>query len=139
MYKSIFKTLAILICVITVPFLLAWYGFGFYLTAISTTLGIFYLSKFFAQDIGHLKIAMLNFLFLYLELVIFAYLLDHYVDYKLSVLHEGSMEYEKYLELWIADGGRDLMPILGFMRSFGYSLSLYVGLKIVVCLKKLKT
>lgn len=49
------------------------------------------------------------------------------------------MEYEKYLNLWVWDGGRDLMPILGFIRSFTYSLSLYVVLKIVVLFKKLKT
>ena len=139
MNKSILKTLVILICVITVPFCLAWHGFGFYLTAISTTIGVFYLSKFFGQDISHLKIALFNFLFLYLELVIFAYVYDHYIDYKLSVLHEGSMEYEKYFSLWVWDGGRNLMPILGFMRSFVYSLSLYVVLKIVVIFKKLKT
>ena len=139
MNKSILKTLVILICVITVPFCLAWHGFGFYLTAISTTIGVFYLSKFFGQDISHLKIALFNFLFLYLELVIFAYVYDHYIDYKLSVLHEGSMEYEKYFNLCVWDGGRNLMPILGFMRSFVYSLSLYVVLKIVVLFKKLKT
>ena len=67
MKKSILKTLVILICVITVPFCLAWHvclawhDFGFYLTAISTTIGVFYLSKFFGQDISHLKIALLNF------------------------------------------------------------------------------
>jgi hypothetical protein len=49
------------------------------------------------------------------------------------------MEYEKYFNLWVWDGGRNLMPILGFMRSFAYSLSLYVVLKIVVLFKKLKT
>jgi hypothetical protein len=49
------------------------------------------------------------------------------------------MEYEKYLNLWVWDGGRDLMPILGFIRSFTYSLSLCVVLKIVVLFKKLKT
>ena len=139
MNKSNLKTLVILICVITVPFCLAWHGFGFYLTAISTTIGVFYLSKFFGQDISHLKIALFNFLFLYLELVIFAYVYDRYIDYKLSVLHEGSMEYEKYFNLWVWDGGRNLMPILGFMRSFVYSLSLYVVLKIVILVKKLKT
>jgi len=139
MNKSILKTLVILICVITVPFCLAWHGFGFYLTAISTTIGVFYLSKFFGQDISHLKIALFNFLFLYLELVIFAYVYDHYIDYKLSVLHEGSMEYEKYFNLWVGDGGRNLMPIFGFMCSFAYSLSLYVVIKIVVLFKKLKT
>ena len=119
------------------PFLFgtAWHGFGFYLTAISTTIGVFYLSKFFGQDISHLKIALFNFLFLYLELVIFAYVYDRYIDYKLSVLHEGSMEYEKYFNLWVWDGGRNLMPITGFMRSFVYSLSLYVVLKIVVLFK----
>jgi hypothetical protein len=139
MNKSNLKTLVILICVITVPFCLAWHGFGFFLTAISTTIGVFYLSKFFGQDISHLKIALFNFLFLYLELVIFAYVYDRYIDYKLSVLHEGSMEYEKYFNLWVWDGGRNLMPILGFMRSFVYSLSLYVVLKIVILFKKLKT
>jgi hypothetical protein len=139
MNKSNLKTLVILICVITVPFCLAWHGFGFFLTAISTTIGVFYLSKFFGQDISHLKIALFNFLFLYLELVIFAYVYDRYIDYKLSVLHEGSMEYEKYFNLWVWDGGRNLMPILGFMRSFVYSLSLYVVLKIVILVKKLKT
>jgi hypothetical protein len=117
---------------------LAWHDFGFYLTAISTTIGVFYLSKFFGQDISHLKIALLNFLFLFLLFGMPDFVLDLYIDYKLSVLHEGSMEYKKYFNLSIDREWKSLVPVISFMSSFAYSLLLYVVLKIFVLFKKIK-
>jgi hypothetical protein len=139
MKNSIFKTLVIVICVIAVPLFLQGFGLSnFFPTAISITVGVIYLSKFFGQDIGHLKMALLNFLFLFLLFGIPDFVLDLYIDYKLSVLHEGSMEYKKYFNLSIDREWKSLVPVISFMSSFAYSLWLYVVLKIVVLFKKIK-
>jgi len=89
---------------------------------------------------------VLNFVTLYMLLVVGTLLYDKYLDYKVMQfdidhdsffsLSEQTPEQQRYMSLVVNDLSRNLMPIWGFIVSLGSTLVLLIITKIVFLIKK---
>ena len=109
--------------------------------------GIYCTSKFFKQNLSNLRLAFINFLTIYLLIIISVLVYDLYLTYKVSTFdldgffttEEWTPEYAKYSGKLVNDLGRNFAPITGFITSFLYSIFFFIVLTLGKIIKRKKT
>ena len=111
--------------------------------------GIYYVSKFSKWNPSNLRLALINFVVIYLLIIIGVFIYDVYLSYKVSTFdldgdgfftgEEWTPEYAKYSAKLVNDLGRNLVPITGFIISFLNSILFFVILTLGKIIKRRKT
>lgn len=108
--------------------------------------GIYYVSKFSKQNPSNLRLALINFVIIYLLIIISVCVYDIYLKYKVSTFdldgdgfftsEEWTPEYAKYSSRLVNDVGRNFAPITGFVFSFLHSIIFLVILTLCRMIKR---
>lgn len=98
------------------------------------------------KNTSKIKVAIVNFVAVYILFLLVIYCYDIYLEYRLGLFDlngdgffggaENTPEKEKYMSLVVNDAGRALAPFTGFLFSFLYSLLLLSILKVHGCVRK---
>ena len=121
-----------------------WISFGylwpFYLAIITISVLIISLSRYYKWKMGDLKFAALNFIVIYMLIVLSVFIYDAYLSYKLQSFDldqdgifsndELTPEASEYLSIWVNDLGRNLAPYTGFIFTFIYTIICLVVIKL---------
>ena len=108
--------------------------------------GIYYVSKFSKRNPSDLRLALINFVIIYLLIIISVCLYDIYLKYKVSTFdldgdgfftsEEWTPEYAKYSSRLVNDVGRNFAPVTGFIFSFLHSILFFVILTLYRIIKR---
>ena len=108
--------------------------------------GIYFASIFSKRNPSNLKLALINFIIIYLLIIISVCVYDIYLEYKVSTFdldgdgfftsEEWTPEYAKYSSRLVNDLGRNLAPITGFIFSFLHSILFLVILTLCRIIKR---
>ena len=111
--------------------------------------GIYYVSKFSKRNPSNLRLALINFVVIYLLIIIGVFVYDAYLKYKVSTFdldgdgfftsEEWTPEYAKYSSRLVNDLGRNLAPITGFIISFLNSILFFIILTLGKIIRRRKT
>ena len=125
------------------------YPFTLFLIPTAITVGIYYASKFSKWNLSNLRLTFINFVTIYLFIIISVLVYDVYLTYKVSTFdldgdgffttEESTPEYAKYSGKLVNDLGRNLAPITGFITSFLYSILFFIVLTLGKIIKRKKT
>ena len=125
------------------------YPFTLFLIPTAITVGIYYTSKFSKWNLSNLRLTFINFVTIYLFIIISVLVYDVYLTYKVSTFdldgdgffttEESTPEYAKYSGKLVNDLGRNLAPITGFVFSFLHSILFFVVLTLGKIIKRKKT
>ena len=124
----------------------AGYPFTLFLIPTAIAVGIYYASKFSKQNPSNLRLALINFVIIYLLIIISVCVYDIYLSYKVSTFdldgdgfftsEEWTPEYAKYSSKLVSDVGRNFAPVTGFIFSFLHSILFLVILTLCRIIKK---
>ena len=124
----------------------AGYPFTLFLIPTAIAVGIYYASKFSKQNPSNLRLALINFVIIYLLIIISVFVYDIYLKYKVSTFdldgdgfftsEEWTPEYAKYSSRLVNDVGRNFAPVTGFIFSFLHSILFLVILTLCRIIKK---
>lgn len=113
-------------------------------TAIAS--GIYFASKFSKWNPSNLRLALINFVIIYLLIIISVFVYDIYLKYKVSTFdldgdgfftsEEWTPEYAKYSSRLVNDVGRNFAPVTGFIFSFLHSILFFVILTLYRIIKR---
>ena len=127
----------------------AGYPFTLFLIPTAIAVGIYYASKFSKWNPSSLRLAFMNFVTIYLFIIISVLVYDIYLTYKVSTFdldgdgffttEESTPEYAKYSGRLVNDVGRNFAPITGFVFSFLHSILFFVVLTLGKIIKRKKT
>ena len=108
--------------------------------------GIYYVSKSSKWNPSNLRLALINFIIIYLLIIISVCVYDIYLKYKVSTFdldgdgfftsEEWTPEYAKYSSRLVNDVGRNFAPITGFVFSFLHSILFFVILTLYRIIKR---
>ena len=108
--------------------------------------GIYFASRFFKRNPSNLRLALINFIIIYLLIIISVCVYDIYLKYKVSTFdldgdgfftsEEWTPEYAKYSSRLVNDLGRNLAPVTGFVFSFLHSILFFVILTLYRIIKR---
>ena len=108
--------------------------------------GIYYVSKFSKWNPSNLRLALINFVIIYLLIIISVCVYDIYLKYKVSTFdldgdgfftsEEWTPEYAKYSSRLVNDVGRNFAPVTGFIFSFLHSIVFLVILTLCRIIKR---
>ena len=117
------------------------YPFTLVLMPIAIAAGVYCISKFSKWNPSNLKIAVTNFIVMYLLIIFSAHAYEIYLEYKILTFDldgdgffsnkESTAEYAKYSSRLIGDVGRTFAPITGFVFSLFCSTCLFFILKLI--------
>lgn len=108
--------------------------------------GIYFASKFSKWNPSNLRLALINFVIIYLLIIISVCVYDIYLSYKVSTFdldgdgfftsEEWTPEYAKYSSKLVSDVGRNFAPVTGFIFSFLHSILFLVILTLCKIIKR---
>ena len=108
--------------------------------------GIYFASIFSKRNPSNLKLALINFIIIYLLIIISVCVYDIYLEYKVSTFdldgdgfftsEEWTPEYAKYSSRLVNDLGRNFAPVTGFIFSFLHSILFLVILTLCRIIKR---
>lgn len=108
--------------------------------ALLGSLAIYSTANKYFEKASHIKLTIVNFIFVYILFLLAIYCYEIYLEYKLDSFdlnsdgfftgEENTPEKEKYMSLVVNDTGRTFAPITGLIFSFAYSVIFLLVLKL---------